>query len=497
MARKRIAFVDSTLRDGQETLLGGRLRVELVAPLLETLDEVGFHAIEAWGGGTFLTSLSLLHEDPWERLRVLRTGLKRTPIQMLLRGRFLVGDRSFSYGFVQRFLKRSHELGVGVVRLYDPMNDLASLSRVAKIASRIGLTAQGSVLCSAWAKLNYHRDLIRRTDLSNFDSLGLFDPIGTLSAVNAGKLTELIHNANGNGVSVHLHNLDGIGVSAVMKAKERGAWVIDSCFSAFTCEGSLPSIEALLRNFDENGSSKDLNLRALLKISKSLWHLRREYFDRVPSIMRPTTALEKTMQEMKPTSLSLMGIRLRERIPRDEKVRRETYTIINDLGLVTLVEPLTRILARQVVLNLHSRNRYERMTDEFLRLLRGEYGSVKAPAYLSSRINDSPEKGEAEERSVMPPDRGKMSRDDLLNFELFPEEWRRMRKIKGRDSPWQREGVVAAALTLLAEEAFDEEPVEREPDQVQAFAKSLRWRNASRLDEASSLKRRGFIEEPF
>ena len=81
-----VKIVETVLRDGHQSLVATRMRLDDMLPMLEELDNVGYHALEAWGGATFDACLRFLGEDPWERLRILKSRLPKTPIQMLLRG---------------------------------------------------------------------------------------------------------------------------------------------------------------------------------------------------------------------------------------------------------------------------------------------------------------------------------------------------------------------------------------------------------------------------
>jgi len=505
VSRKKLGFIDSTLRDGQEALLGGRLRIELVAPILERLDMVGFESIEAWGGGTFSSSLALLHQDPWETLRSLKKGLKRTPLQMLIRGRFLVGNRPFSYGFVERFLSRTAELGVNVVRLVDPLNDLESLTKVAYLAKKAGLIVQFSVLSSDFLNnLDYYEGLISKADLSSADALGIFDPWGTLSPATAMKLIELLQKEKAHRVFAHVHNLRNAGVTSVAAVVEKGASMVDTCFSAFCCDGSLPSIETLFIELVSNRVSSDLDPKALVEASRAFMQLRNENFDRVPAVMQPTSSIEKSLREIPPTFSTLVMQRNSAGQSKDDGgLQQEALKIMNELGLVALMAPISKIIARQAVLNLHSKTRYNDFTDEFLRLLRGEYGPMRIQKGLFKGLRNDldlesvDEMGEIEERIFMPPDQPKHSKDDVLSFALYPHELVEMKKASLIARRGERQNVVAAALALLAEEDELRKASVHEASSMQMVADSFRWRDALRLDDSDSSRKRGFFQEPF
>lgn len=505
MSRKKLGFIDSTLRDGQEALLGGRLRADLVAPVLESLDTVGFESIEAWGGGTFRSSLVLLHEDPWEELRILKKELRRTPLQMHIRGRFLVGDRPFSFGFVKRFLDHAAELGVNVVRLVDPLNNIESLAKIANIARKAGLTVQLSILCSnSTINLRYYEHLISRTDLSSADALGVFDPWGTLSPATAIKVIELLRKGNQQRVFAHLHSLTGASFRSLASVVEKGVSIIDTCFSAFSYNGSLPAIESVLGEFDSDELSRGLDLHAIVQASNEFTRLRNDYFDRVPAVMQPTSLIEKRVRGIAPTFSSLLMQRIsKEGSKEDGELREEIKRIMKELSLVALLAPVSGIIVRQALLNLHSRTRYGELTDEFVRLLRGALGEVKIQKYLVERlrIDLDPEiadgMGEIEERVFTPPNQRNSSEDDLLSFILYPHEFIEVREANLIARQDGRQKVVAAALALLAEIDSVTSPTQRVNSAVRLVASFTRWRDSLRVNDSDSMRKRGFVQEPF
>lgn len=423
---------------------------------------------------------------------------------MHIRGRFLVGDRPFSYGFVRRFLTRASELGIAVVRLLDPVNNLQSLAKVGKMAQQAGLNVQCAILCSGNCEnFGYYRSLLNHADLSDFDSVGIFDPWGTLRAGTVGKLTDLLIPLSEDSIFVHLHSLEGGGVHTVAKALEKGATIVDTCFSAFTSDGSLPSLEVISRALEADESVRRLNLRALVGVSRGLWRVRKEYLDRIPSIMRPETRFEKSMEGMRPTSSYLMAQKTGGKSNREYDIQTEADAVVRELGLIALVAPLTEIVARQIILNLRSKNRYDYLTDEFLRLLRGEFGSVKLAGelarYLNVRVRETGKAGreQLEERVAKPLNSGGIGDEGLLNFEIFPQEYVQLLDVKRRSYGGKRQEIVAATLAILAEAELSKPFSKQEQIGIKVVSWSKRWRDSSRPTELSSLRQGAFIEEPF
>lgn len=102
---RKVLITETILRDAHQSQAATRMRLDEMLPVLEQLDDIGYYSLEAWGGATFDSCLRFLNEDPWERLRTLRAHLKKTPIQMLLRGQNLLGYRHYADDLVEKFVE--------------------------------------------------------------------------------------------------------------------------------------------------------------------------------------------------------------------------------------------------------------------------------------------------------------------------------------------------------------------------------------------------------
>ena len=92
----RVKITETVLRDGHQSIAATRMRLRQMLPVLEAIDELGYNALECWGGATFDTCMRFLDEDPWERLRTIKQHVKKTPLQMLLRGQNILGYRHYA-----------------------------------------------------------------------------------------------------------------------------------------------------------------------------------------------------------------------------------------------------------------------------------------------------------------------------------------------------------------------------------------------------------------
>src|SRR5512135_1940126 len=122
-----LKITDVVLRDGHQSLLATRMRTEDMLPIAEQLDEIGFLSLEVWGGATFDTCLRFLNEDPWERLRQLKAHIKKTPLQMLLRGQNVVGYRNYPDDVLERFVVKASANGIDVFRVFDALSDIRNM----------------------------------------------------------------------------------------------------------------------------------------------------------------------------------------------------------------------------------------------------------------------------------------------------------------------------------------------------------------------------------
>ena len=131
-----VKVVETGLRDGHQSLFATRMNTEEVLLALKELDQVGYHAIEIWGGATFDSCLRFLNEDPWERLRKLKAVIRKTPLQMLFRGQNILGYRPYADDVVEYFVQKSIANGIDIIRIFDCLNDLRNLQAAVKAANK-------------------------------------------------------------------------------------------------------------------------------------------------------------------------------------------------------------------------------------------------------------------------------------------------------------------------------------------------------------------------
>ena len=256
VGKNPIKFTDTTFRDGHQSLLATRMRSEDIIPFMERMDQMGYFAIEVWGGATFDTTHRFLGDDPWERIRTIKGILKKTPTMMLLRGQNLVGYRNYADDLTYRFVRYTAEAGVDIFRVFDALNDVRNWEVAVKAlmdAKKTGLMAhfQAAVCYSLTQRrmggpifnLDYYVNFAKRCEEMGADSVVLKDMAGMCSPNDAYAIIKGMKDTIKIPVEFHTHYTSGSGSMSYLKAIEAGVDVVDTCLSPFALRTSQPAIE--------------------------------------------------------------------------------------------------------------------------------------------------------------------------------------------------------------------------------------------------------------
>lgn len=243
-----VKIVETVLRDGHQSLAATRMRITDMVPVLEELDDMGYYALEAWGGATFDACLRFLDEDPWERLRTLKKHLPKTPIQMLLRGQNILGYSHYADDVVKEFVKRSVDNGVSIIRIFDALNDTRNMECSMRAAKEAGAHVQGAFV---YTISPYHKDedflkVAQELVQMGADSICIKDMAGLLSPYNAEKLVRTLKSQLTVPIDIHTHFTSGMGDMTYLKAIEAGVDMIDTALSPFAQSTGQPSTEAIV-----------------------------------------------------------------------------------------------------------------------------------------------------------------------------------------------------------------------------------------------------------
>jgi pyruvate carboxylase subunit B len=383
----RLQLTDTTFRDGNQTLLGGRLRAAEILPIAGKLDAVGLLAIEAFGGETFETYLKL-GEDPWEYLRGLREAAPNTPIQALVRGQDLVGHRNRADDAVQLFVETAAGRGVDVFRVFDPLNDLRNVEVAIRAAKKAKRRVQGA-LCYAVGPahdLDLWRRLARSLVEMGVDDLVIKDTAGLLRPEAARELVAALREASGLPVAVHSHCSSGIAPMAYVAAVEAGAAALDTALSPLAWGPSQPATESVVAAFAGGEHDTGLDLGRLLEVSLELEALRRKHHDELSPLADRVDA--RILLHQVPGSMLddiHQQVRTHEAGERLQEVFGEVHRVREELGYPPLVAPIRQLIASQAVYNVLGRERYATVTQELKEYLQGLYGAPPLPASTEVR----------------------------------------------------------------------------------------------------------------
>ncbi|MCL0037494.1 pyruvate/oxaloacetate carboxyltransferase, partial [Thermodesulfovibrionales bacterium] len=376
----RVKITDTTLRDGHQSLWATRMRTEEMLPILEKIDQIGYHSLEVWGGATFDVCLRYLDEDPWERLRSIKKIAKNTPLQMLLRGQSAVGYAHYPDDVVEAFVSKTVENGMDIIRIFDALNDVRNMEPAIKYTKAAGGHAQGTV-CYTISPVHTTERYLQTAEMlaeTGVDSIAIKDMAGLLAPDKAYEMVKTFKEKIGLPVYLHCHFVGGMAVGAYIKAIEAGVDVIDTASAPLAFGASQPAVELMVKMLENTPYATGLSLSALFEIAAYFEELRQErgykqgvtrfsdmrIFDhQVPGGM--ITNLVSQLKEQKAL------FRLYE-------VLQEITLVREELGYPPLVTPTSQIVGAQAVFNVLTGKRYKLVPGEVRAYAQGLYGEPPA-----------------------------------------------------------------------------------------------------------------------
>ena len=382
--KKPLKITETILRDAHQSLIATRMTTEQMLPIIEKMDQVGYHAVECWGGATFDASLRFLKEDPWERLRKLRAGFKNTKLQMLFRGQNILGYNHYADDVVEFFVQKSIANGIDIIRIFDCLNDLRNLKTAVNAANKENGHAQVALsytLGDAYT-LDYWKDMAKRIEDMGAKSLCIKDMAGLLVPVKAVELVQALKESVDIPIDLHTHYTSGVGAMTYLKAVESGCDIIDTAMSPFSMGTSQPATEVMVETFKGTPYDTGLDQNKLAEIADYFRPLREEA---LKSGLMNTKVLGVNIQTLRYQvpggMLSNLVSQLKEMGQEDkyEQVLEEVPRVRKDFGEPPLVTPSSQIVGTQAVLNVVSGERYKMVTKESKKLLSGEFGQTVKP----------------------------------------------------------------------------------------------------------------------
>ena len=382
--KKPIKITETILRDAHQSLIATRMTTEQMLPIVDKMDQVGFHAVECWGGATFDASLRFLKEDPWERLRKLRAGFKNTKLQMLFRGQNILGYNHYADDVVEYFVQKSIANGIDIIRIFDCLNDMRNLETAVKAANKENGHAQIALsytLGDAYT-LDYWKDMAKKIEDLGAKSLCIKDMAGLLTPYKATELVTALKESVDIPIDLHTHYTSGVASMTYLKAVEAGCDIIDTAMSPFALGTSQPATEVMVETFRGTPYDTGLDQNLLAEIAEYFRPMREEA---LASGLMNTKVLGvniKTLMYQVPGGmLSNLVSQLKEMGQEDkyEAVLEEVPRVRKDFGKPPLVTPSSQIVGTQAVLNVVSGKRYKMVTKESKKLLSGEFGQTVKP----------------------------------------------------------------------------------------------------------------------
>ena len=455
--KKPVKIMETILRDAHQSLIATRMPTEEMLPIIEKMDEVGYHAVECWGGATFDACLRFLKEDPWERLRKLRAGFKKTKLQMLFRGQNILGYRPYADDVVEYFVRKSVENGIDIIRIFDCMNDLRNLESCVK-AARKEEHAEAQVALSYTLgdsyTLDYWTGKAKAIEEMGADSICIKDMAGLLLPYQATELVTALKETTSLPIELHTHYTSGVASMTYLKAVEAGVDIIDTAMSPFALGTSQPATEVMVETFRGTPYDTGLSLHKLEEVADYF----RPYRDQClkDGLLNPTNLgvnIKTLVYQVPGGMLSNLTSQLATQHAEDKfyEVLEEVPHVRKDLGNPPLVTPSSQIVGTQAVFNVIMGERYKMITKETKDVLAGRYGTTTDPVDPELQklalgdelpITHRPADDIAPELETLEKEVGayKEQDEDVLSYALFPQV--AMDYFKYRDA--QKTGVDAA-----------------------------------------------------
>ena len=382
---KKIGLTEVVLRDGNQSLLSTRLKIDDLLPIASKLDQIGYSSIESWGGAVFDSCVRYLNEDPWERLREFKKAMPNTKQQMLLRGQNLVGYRHYSDEIVSKFIEKSGENGVDIFRIFDALNDLRNIKHSVNVVKEIGKHAQGTLAytISPVHTLGNWVDLSKEIEDLGCDSLCIKDMSGILSPEYAFELISNLKNTLNIPIHLHTHATTGMSNLTNMRAVEAGVDNIDTSISSMSMGYGHSATETMVYLLNEKGLDLNIDLNELVPISNYFKNVREKY-NEFEGSMRGVD-MQMLINQVPGGMLSNLETQLKG-LGKEElmnKVVEEIYEVRKDLGYVPLVTPASQIIGAQALSNIVN-DKYETLSLEIIDLVLGYYG--KLPGGLDKNL---------------------------------------------------------------------------------------------------------------
>lgn len=433
MKQKPVKITDTTLRDGHQSLWATRMKTDEMLPILQQLDKVGYWSLEMWGGATFDVAMRFLNEDPWERLSIIRKEIKKTQLQMLLRGQNIVGYRNYPDDLLKAFIEKTAERGIDIFRIFDALNDVRNLESAIKFVKKNKKHAQGT-LCytiSPIHTIDYFLKCANQQKDLGIDSICIKDMAGIISPEAAFELVKRLKSEIQLPVQLHTHSSSGMAVASYLKAIEAGVDIIDTAHAPLAFATSQPAVETILAMLKDTPYAPKLNIEVIQFISEHFEQIRIKRNVKYDKIVDDTVLAHQIPGGMASNLMSQLA--QQNATDRLKEVLVEVPKVRTDLGYPPLVTPTSQIVGVQAVFNVLSGERYKIVPKEVKDYVKGLYGQSPAPIkdIIRKKIlgNEKPIKERPADllEPIMDKVKSELEKkfvkkeEDYISYALFPE----------------------------------------------------------------------------
>ena len=431
--RKPVKITDTSFRDAHQSLMATRMQTDHMLGVAALMDTIGFHSMEVWGGATFDSCMRFLDEDPWVRLRKLRSAIKKTKLQMLLRGQNLVGYRHYADDVVEAFIQKAVANGIDIIRIFDALNDTRNMAKAMEVTRKEGAHVQAtlSYTLSPVHNLDYFVDVAKQLVDLGADSIAIKDMAGLISPYDAVELVTRLKEVNVP-IQLHCHYTSGMASMAYLKAIEAGVDVVDTACSPLALGTSQPPTESIVAALKGTPYDTGLDLGLLSQASEFFKEIRKHYY--IPLDIALGVDTNVLNYQIPGGMISNLASQLEQQnathlLP---KVLQEVPLVREDLGFPPLVTPTSQIVGSQAVVNVLLGERYKMISTEVKNYVRGLYGRSPAPlnAQLQKKVMGDVEPTHVRPADLLEPQMeaaakeiGNLaeSTEDVISYAIFPQ----------------------------------------------------------------------------
>jgi oxaloacetate decarboxylase alpha subunit len=431
--KKKVLVTETVLRDAHQSLMATRMRTEDMLSVAAKMDEIGYYSFEMWGGATFDAAMRFLNEDPWERLRALRRVVKKTKLQMLLRGQNIVGYKHYPDDVVREFVKRAVGNGLDIIRVFDALNDLRNMEVAADQVKKEGAHLQLSICytISPVHTLESFAQLAQEMKEMGADSICIKDMAGLLSPVAAYRLVKAIKEKCDLPVQVHTHYTSGMGSMAYLAAILAGADVVDCAISPFSMGTSQPPTESLVASLKDSIYDTGIELQDLVPIANHFKEVRKKNEDLIVGLTG--VDINVLIYQIPGGMYSNLVSQLKEQNALDklDSVLKEVPKVRQEMGYPPLVTPTSQIVGTQATLNVLVGKRWHMVPNEVKMYFLGYYGKPPAPVdpEVAKKVIGEEKPITCRPGEILPPGLEEARKavepwilqpEDVLSYALFP-----------------------------------------------------------------------------